>query len=58
MGSAAAEAHHLAHRPIIVATGSPERGELVAGMVEHVVGKNAEGELVGGQGDQSLIVST
>jgi hypothetical protein len=51
MGSAAAEAHTISpHRPMIVATGSPERAELVAGMVEHVIGKNAEGELVGGQG--------
>jgi hypothetical protein len=43
---------------MIVATGSPEGAELVAGMVEHVNGKNAEGELVGGQGGQRLIVST
>jgi len=27
-------------------------------MVEQVIGKNTEGELVGGQGDQRLIVST
>jgi hypothetical protein len=33
---------------MIVATGSPERAELVAGMVEHVIGRNAEGELDGG----------
>jgi hypothetical protein len=50
MGSAAAEAHTI--------SGSLERAELVAGMVEHVIGKNAEGELVGGQGGQRLIVST
>jgi hypothetical protein len=61
MGSAAAETHTISpHRPMIVATGSPERAELVAGMVEHVhvIGKNTEGELVGGQGNQRLIVST
>jgi hypothetical protein len=59
MGSAAAEAHTVSpHGPMIVATGSPERAELVAGMVEHVIGKNAEGELVGGQGGQRLVIST
>jgi hypothetical protein len=40
-----------------VATGSLERAELVAGMVEHVIGKNTEGGLVGGRSGQRLIVS-
>ena len=59
MGSAAAEApHHLATQANDRGDGLTRGAELVAGMVEHVIGKNAEGELVGGQGGQRLIVST
>ena len=40
MGSAAAEAHTISpHRPMIVATGSPERAELVAGMAAVFMGR-------------------